>query len=241
MRRKFFVVLLLIVLMLSGCTYVVYDNPAEGKALNQYILKDLVYYENFSEYINNIYEDNIKQVLKVEHTKTRLFGESEITYLTAIIIEQPQNNNFVYAIMPLIPIDSSPNVTTKVKVFDYTNQSYNADIMKFSEELEIMLIRFQTISTNFSIAKTHSINFPLEGQITAIIGSKNKTINSVELGIIKEADENNFIYIDAKTDIYGNGSMVLNINYEWIGMQINFNNNLIKVIPSNLIIDWLNE
>ncbi|MFA5560387.1 MAG: hypothetical protein WC964_01275 [Acholeplasmataceae bacterium] len=239
--KKFFLFLLLISsFFLSGCTYVMYENAAEGRALNRYIQRDLFRHDNFTTYVNDIYKKHVQQTLKVEYTITPLFGESQVTYLTATIIEQSSSSNYVYAIMPLMPIDATIGTKTGVIVYDYVNDDYTAAIIDLSEELGIMLIRYKTATTTYTLANNRTIIFPLEGQVVSVVGAQNQTNNRVELGIIDQVDQA-FIYIRSSSEQSGNGSVVLNIYYEWIGIQIAVDGNIIKVIPAETIIDWINS
>ena len=215
-------------------------NNEYNKLLNEFneekqrydILYDYVGGKSKSEVINIINELNnevIKSNVTITNESKDYFSGTSISSGSGTIIKEDSNkyyvltnNHVVYAL--------NPN-RTKYYVYDYLNNEYEATLMFYDPNYDMALLSFNKVSSNLRVASLASSDLKVKDNLIAIgqpLGQRNIITfgevikyDTVQCDNCGEQESNisyDCMYYDAITSNGNSGGMLINFNYELVGV-----------------------
>lgn len=239
-----FIVLLLI---LSGCLEIIQEEDSdEYRALSaqydDFITHDVLKDEQFESFINSA---TFESILSNVMIKTQFFNDLnslvETRYGSGVIVSKGVYY-YVLTTSSLINSDQYHNATYQVT--DYQGRITRAYVDHDSTSYGLTVLRFQRTLDTHLPAIEFADQMPLNGEPILEFGYKGKVMNSMTMGLmvdryVDEATSYQYFYTTIASDAYANGSAIINLNNQLIGIQVDVVDGMSYAISIQEIIEFL--
>jgi S1-C subfamily serine protease len=140
--------------------------------------------------------------------------------------------------------DIPSNLLVTYQVADYQGRTTSAYIDIVSEDYGLAVLRFRRVLSNHLPAIEFADQNSLLGEPVLLFGYIEEIMNSMSMGLVEETNsESNildeYVYTTIESDIYANGSVVININNQLIGIQAGVSEGLSYAISITNIMEFL--
>jgi len=235
-------VILLIVLLFMLTSCYEYEVSTEYRELssqfNQLVIRDLHQESSFHRITNELTTEWAQSNLKV-HVKifNQLGHLVEQRYATAFIIDQDDTHYFAITASDLFLIQNNQFIS--IDLYDYLGNVYHSSLMEQHDDYPISLLRLQKGSSSLKQVVLSS-QYPMVMEPIFLLGNPYQTQNLILSGLFQGIKDSR-IETSIPSDIFGNGSAIYNIELKVIGMQVSVSDLGSIVIPSALLIEWIDQ
>jgi hypothetical protein len=236
---KKLILLILLLFFLSGCT--ITEDTKEfrdlSKQFDQLVIQDLHTKDGFDQFFNDITKNLISANIKLHVMIYSEFGFLvENRYGTAMIYEN--SDGYYHALTTSFILSISNTQTFSIDIYDYLGNKYVAQGIKINPNHQLVSFKFvQTtviLNTLPITAYTPVLNEPI-----FMMGNPNHTQNTILFGSYLGLNDDLRMLSNIKTDAFANGSAVLNVAKQCIGIQIGFTANTLIFLSANEILEFL--
>jgi len=226
--KKLSVIFVIMLILLSGCFGIVSEEDSdEFRALSAqyetYVKNDIIEVEQFESFVNQTtFESIMSSVMIKVQIYSGVHNLVETRYGSGVIFAVGAYN-YVLTTFDLTSAES--NLIVTYQVADYQGRTANAYIDVVSEEYGLAVLRFVRILSNHLPAISFAEQDSLQGEPVMLFGYKGEVMNSMSMGLVTEPNTqienlNGYMYTSIPSDVYSNGSAIININNELLGIQI---------------------
>jgi hypothetical protein len=236
---KKLLLLFLLLFLLSGCTII--EDSKEyrdlSKQFNQLVIEDLHNKDGFDQFYNEITKNMIPSNLKI-HVK--IYNEIgllvENRYGTAMIYHLIEGYYHALSTSSLISVLDTQ--TFSIDIYDYLGNKYIAQNIKSNSAHPLISFQFvkTTVTLNSLSIKPYT---PVLNEPIFMIGNPNHTQNTILFGSYLGRNEQENMLTNIKTDALANGSAILNVAKDCIGIQIGFTQNTLIFLSATEILDFI--
>lgn len=229
-----------LLMLLSGCVF--QENTTEYQQLSnqfeQYQMHDIIDDFQFEALLEHVTYQATISALKIEiRVYTALGFLIETRFSSGFIFAQ--NQDFYYVMTDLLTTEVNEPYELWIEITDYKNETYRGYVVSRSETLGLSAIRFSKNPLKTLELPNFSQTMPFTGEPVVMIGYVNRTLNGVRMGLVTgyetSSNLNTIMNTSIPTDHFANGSLILNIHAQVIGIQFDFSNGVARAYDINTI------
>lgn len=236
---KKLLILLIFLLILSGCTFT--EDTKEYRDLSmqfdELVIRDLHNKDGFDLFFNDITKQlipsNIKLHVKVYNNLGLLI---ENRFASGFIYQNASGYYHAMTVSSLVLV--STNQSYVIDVYDYLGNKYTARDIETDDNFPIITFKFMESITSLKSLPVRPY-LPIINEPIFMIGNPNHTQNTILFGSYKGFNEDNLSITNIKSDLFAQGSAVMNVQMNLIGIQIDFNEDGLLYLSAEQILSFL--
>lgn len=232
------ILLLLFAMTLQGCNLIVIEEDSvEYRRLsdqyNEYIVSDVVNYEDFRDVMNDATHITTTSVFSIETQVLDFFRRVVSQHFgTATLIYTDHNYHYVLTTFQMINLQSR---FVDYYITDAYGNRVAGEIFAADSTLKLGILRFR--HTNESYATISLPNFmPLSGELLVMILNNHPIQNLHKLGTYLYQDDASYVKVQSYQN--ANGSPVFNLQLELVGIQYLYGETHVLLIDYQTIYDF---
>lgn len=224
--RKLALLLIGLLFFLTGCSVFVLEEDSEAyrllsKQYTEFQLNDLANIKNFQAFINEVtLESSVASVMVEVKVYSRLGALIETRHGSGVIFHEDSQNYHVLTDARLVELSGGQSQV--IEISDYLGRTYRGYLQRTSDS-GLAGIRFTKVANRtFKVLHIADEN-PMIGEPVLLIGYQRQIINALTMGLVLEVDatlEQNYLKTSIKSDVFGNGGVIINTLHQIIGIQI---------------------
>lgn len=245
--KKLIVLLFTLALLLSGCIKVIDEEDSdEYRALSSqydaFITHDISDDQQFEAFLNTATFETIQSNIMI---KVSIYDDLnnlvETRYGSGVVVSKGVYY-YVLTINSLTYTSDYHNVTYQTT--DYQGRVTKAYIDHISLDYGLTVLRYQRVLATRLPVIDFASDVSLQGEPLLQFGYKGETMNSMIMGLMIEEylDEETsleYFYTSIPSDEYANGSAIINMSNQLIGIQMGIVDGMSYAISINEIVQFL--
>jgi len=244
--RKLSLIFMLMVFILSGCFNTVNEDSDEYRALSSqfdsFVSHDIIDVDQFEAFVNKATFESIMSNVMIKVLIYDSFHKiAEVRYGSGVIFAVGAYNY----VMTTFDLTNNPlNDMVSYQVTDYQGRTSNAIIDVVSEEYELAVLRFVRVLSNRLPAVDFASQDSLIGEPVMLFGYIGEVMNSMSMGLVEDSNPNDvtldrYMHTSIPSDLNANGSAIININNELLGIQIGIQDGFSYAVSISDILNFL--
>lgn len=239
--KKIYVTILmsLLLVLLYGCQMLVIEEDTfEYRQLsdqyNDYVMNDVVNYDDFIEIMNDATNITTTSVFMVETNELDIFRRLvNQKYGSGTIIFSDINYNYILTTFEMIDLQSR---FVSYYIYDAYGTKIAAEIFAADSTLNLGILRSRITDENY-----HIVDFPdylpLSNELVIMISNSYPTQNIHKLGLYLYQDEKS--YVEVVSTKNANGSPVFNLQLELVGIQYLYGESYVLLVDYQDIYEFV--
>lgn len=240
MKKIYLTILMsLLLVLLYGCQMLVIEEDTfEYRQLsdqyNDYVMNDVVNYDDFIEIMNDATNITTTSVFMVETNELDIFRRLvNQKYGSGTIIFSDINYNYILTTFEMIDLQSR---FVSYYIYDAYGTKIAAEIFAADSTLNLGILRSRITDENY-----HIVDFPdylpLSNELVIMISNSYPTQNIHKLGLYLYQDEKS--YVEVVSTKNANGSPVFNLQLELVGIQYLYGESYVLLVDYQDIYEFV--
>lgn len=245
--KKLILLFIALSLLLSGCIKVIEEeNSEEYRALSSqyesYISHDILDEQQFEEFINIATFETIQSNIMI---KVQIYDDLnnlvETRYGSGVVVSK---GVYYYVLTTAELTYTSEYHNVSYLTTDYQGRVTKAYLDHISLDYGLTVLRYQRVlATRLPVIKFAPAT-PLQGEPLLQFGYKGEIMNSMTMGMMIEEDiiagpTNEYFYTSITTDEFANGSAIINMSNQLVGIQVSVVDGMSYAISISEIMQFL--
>lgn len=245
--KKLIILLFTLALLLSGCIKIIEEeNSDEYRALSSqyeaYITHDILDDQQFESFLNTATFETIQSNIMI---KVQIYDELnnlvETRYGSGVVVSK---GIYYYVLTTNSLTYTSEYHNVSYQTTDFQGRITKAYIDHISLEYGLTVLRYQRVLTTRLPVIQFAPAVSLQGEPLLLFGYKGQIMNSMTMGlmIVEDVDidsGNDYFYTSISTDEYANGSAIINMNNQLVGIQMGVVDGISYAISITEIVEFL--
>lgn len=245
--KKLILLLIALSLLLSGCIKVIEEeNSDEYRTLSSqyesFISHDILDDQQFEAFINTATFDTVQSNIMI---KVQIYDDLnnlvETRYGSGVVISK---GVYYYVLTTSELTYTSEYHNVSYLTTDFQGRITKAYIDHISLDYGLTVLRYQRVLTTRLPVVDFAPGAPLQGEPLLQFGYKGEIMNSMTMGMMIEEDiiegpTNDYFYTSITTDEFANGSAIINMSNQLVGIQVSVVDGMSYAISITEIVQFL--